>query len=322
MNQNERTDIGEMRGDMSARSSDDPATIERDIEGTRDRMSRDIDAIGRKLSPRNLAAEAGNAITDRARDTGHGLVSVVRENPWPAAALGASVAWLVVQARSGQQSTSRWQGSRAYGGPDRRYRDAPDYEEPSRLDRAKDTASQVASNVSEKAHELTDTAKERASDLASTAKDRASELASSAKGRASDLAHTAKERSRRLGMTIQEESRQVRDTLQQQTHEHPLLVAAGAAVLGLVLGLALPTTAKENEVMGPARDRLADRAEETASRVKDVATDEARKVADSVREEVQEHAPEIKNVARDIGRNVKEDVKESAGRVKDEVTGA
>ena len=72
MNQNERTDIGEMRGDMRAKGSDDPATIERDIEGTRDRMSRDIDAIGRKLSPRNLAAEARARHRARARRCGAG----------------------------------------------------------------------------------------------------------------------------------------------------------------------------------------------------------------------------------------------------------
>jgi ElaB/YqjD/DUF883 family membrane-anchored ribosome-binding protein len=319
--------------DYTVRGSDDPAAIEREIEGTRSRMTRDLDALGRKLSPRNLAAEAGNAITDRARDTGHGLLSMVRENPWPAAAVGASVAWLVVQARSGQHSTSRWPGVRSYEGPSRRFgdvQDAADYDdEPSRIDAAKDTASRMASNVADKAHALTDSAshavdvaKDRATDLATTAKAKAADLTTTAKARASDLAATAKERTRRLGTTIQDESRQVRDTLQQQTHEHPLMVAAGAAVLGLVLGMVIPATSKENKVMGPARDRLADRVEETASRVKDVATDEARKVADSVKDEVRQHTPELKNAARDVAESVKEDVKQSAGRVKDEAKAA
>jgi gas vesicle protein len=56
--------------------------------------------------------------------------------------------------------------------------------------------------------------------------------------------------------------------------------------------------------------------------VKDVATDEARKVADSVKDEVRQHTPELKNAARDVAESVKEDVKQSAGRVKDEAKAA
>ena len=72
-----------------------PEEIERRIENTRQRMSEDISALSNKLRPRNLAAQAGEAITEKARDTGNGFVGMVRDNPLPAMALGASLAWLV-----------------------------------------------------------------------------------------------------------------------------------------------------------------------------------------------------------------------------------
>ena len=40
-----------------------------------------IDAISNKLRPRNLAAQAGEAITEKARSTGQGLVGMLRDHP-------------------------------------------------------------------------------------------------------------------------------------------------------------------------------------------------------------------------------------------------
>src|SRR4051812_12993530 len=76
----------ESRGDRS------PEEIEREIEQTRSRMSRNIDELGDRLSPSNLKEEAKSAIKDaaqgavsnvgeQARRTSSRLVEVIRENP-------------------------------------------------------------------------------------------------------------------------------------------------------------------------------------------------------------------------------------------------
>jgi ElaB/YqjD/DUF883 family membrane-anchored ribosome-binding protein len=293
---------------------DRPDEIERRIENTRQRMSEDISAISNKLRPRNLAAQAGEAITEKAKDTGNGLLGMVRGNPLPALAVGAGIAWLVYSARRGDSGgESDYMQRNEYTGVERRVggyqnmtgfrRRFDDFEGQSRIERVKQTASRIGSDVSEKAHELT----HRAGEVADTAKEKAGELADSARERAVQIKGGAQRGLRKLD---------------RETHEHPLRVAAGAAIAGLALGMLLPSTRKENELMGSARDDLMDRAGDTAARVRDVATEGARQVADTVKAEVQQHTPEIKAIAEDLKAQVKDQVKDTAVRAKDEAKDA
>jgi ElaB/YqjD/DUF883 family membrane-anchored ribosome-binding protein len=291
-----------------------PEEIERRIENTRQRMSEDISALSNKLRPRNLAAQAGEAITEKARDTGNGFVGLLRDNPLPALALGASLAWLVYSARrsdSGREND--FMGQNDYTGVERRVggyqnmtgfrRRFDDFEGQSRIERVKQTASRITGEVSEKAHELSH---------------RASEVADTAREKAGVVADRARERGERLKAGARTRVRQ----LDRETHEHPLKVAAGAAIAGLALGMLLPRTRKEDRVMGGARDELVDRAGETAARVKDVATEGARQVADTVKAEAAEHKPELKSMAEDLKNRVTDQVRETASRAKDEAKDA
>jgi ElaB/YqjD/DUF883 family membrane-anchored ribosome-binding protein len=163
-----------------------------------------------------------------------------------------------------------------------------DFEGQSRIDRVKQTASRITGDVSEKAHELT----HRAGEVADTAKDKAQQLKASARTRVRQLDH--------------------------QTHEHPLRVAAGAAIAGLALGMLLPGSRKEDKVMGGARDELVDRAGETVARVKDVAAEGARQVAETVKAEAAEHKPELRSMAENLKQRVTDQVKDTATRARDE----
>ena len=298
MNEQDETVIG---------GSERPEDIERRIETTRQRMSRDIDAISNKLRPANLADQAGEAITGKARRTGSGLVGMARDNPLPALAVGASLAWLIYSARQGDtDSETHVMHESTYTGVERRIggyqnmsgfrRRFDDFEGRNRIERVKDAAGRITGDVGEKAHELT----QRAGEVADTAKERVAVVADHAKA----------------------EGRRRMHQIERQTHEHPLKVAAGAALAGLALGLLLPVTQKENEVMGSARDELVDRAEETASRVKDVAAEGARHVAETVKSEARAHAPELKSMAQDLKQQVAGQVKETATRAREEAKDA
>ncbi len=312
---NERTDFDAAAettggdGDYSR-----PDEIERRIENTRQRMSEDINALSNKLRPRNLAAQAGEAITEKARDTGSGFIGMLRDNPLPALALGASVAWLVYSARRGDSGRENdFMGKNDYAGVERRVggyqnmtgfrRRFDDFEGQSRIDRVKQTASRITGDVSDKAHELT----HRAGEVADTAREKAGVVADRARERAGQLKAGAERGMRQLN---------------RETHENPLRVAAGAAIAGLALGMLLPRTRKEDKVMGGARDEFVDRAGEAASRVKDVATEGARQVADTVKAEATEHKPELKSMAEDLKHRVTDQVKETASRAKDEAKDA
>ncbi len=60
--------------------------------------------------------------------------------------------------------------------------------------------------------------------------------------------------------------------------ENPLAVGTLAVGVGAAVGLAIPETSKEHEVMGEARDNLVDKAQETQQKVQQV-TGEAQNAA-------------------------------------------
>ena len=94
----------------------------------------------------------------------------------------------------------------------------------------------------------------------------------------------------------------VKDTAER----NPIGLAVGAAAVGFVAGLLIPSTQVENERMGEMSDRLVDAAKETAGdaveRGKQVAQEAAETAKESGREQSQE-----------LASNLQDRVQESAG---------
>jgi len=290
---------------MNEHERQDPEEIEREIGETRDRLSRDIDELGHKLSPQNLKEEAKSAIKgaahgavsnagEQARRTGSRLVEVIRENPLPVIAVGAGVTWLLTQRSRSEVSGSRM-ARYAYTGPERRQGEGR----------------QSGSGI-----------RGRVGGTLSGVKDSVSEAASSVAERAGEFKDRAGERIGELGSEARRKTRRVKTNLEHAAEENPLALAIGAAVVGLALGMLLPGTRREDELMGSSRDQLVDRAERTAERVKDAAVEAGRELKDTVRTEIEEHKPEVRQVVQEAGQTVKEQVKESAKRVKKEAKDA
>jgi ElaB/YqjD/DUF883 family membrane-anchored ribosome-binding protein len=289
----------EFSSGTESRSERSPEEIEREIERTRSRMSRNIDELGDRLSPGNLKEEAKSAIKDaaqgavsnvgeQARRTSSRLVEVIRENPLPVIAVGAGVTWLLTQRSRSDVSGDRM-ARYAYTGPERR-----------------------------QGHGI----KNRVGTAMSGVKGSVSEAAGGVAGRASELKDRAEERIDDWGNEARWQSRRLRTNLEHAAEENPLALAVGAAVVGLALGLLLPETQRENELMGPARDQLVDRAEETVERAKEAAVEAGREVKETVKSEIEQHKPEMQNLVEDASQHVKDQVKQSARRVKDETKDA
>jgi len=288
------------QGDISSRRDKTPEEIERDIELTRNRMSRDIDELGDRLSPDNLKQEAKSAIKsaaqgavsnvgETARRTGSRLVDAIRENPLPVIAVGAGVTWLLTK-RSNEDVSGNQMARYAYTGPDRRWQEGG--------------------------------IRSRIGDAVSGIKEKVSDTASGISEGAGELAGGTQERVGEFGGQARRQTQRIKTNLEHASEENPLIVAFGAAIAGLALGLLLPGTEREDQLMGSTRDQLMDRAEQTAERVKEAAAEAGREVEESVRSEVKERGPEIKEVVQQAGQQVKEQVKESAKRVKSEAKDA
>jgi ElaB/YqjD/DUF883 family membrane-anchored ribosome-binding protein len=294
----------EVGSDYGNRGDKSPEEIEREIEQTRSRLSRDIDELGNKLSPGNLKEEAKSAIKDaaqgavsnvgeQARRTSYRLVEVIRENPLPVIAVGAGVTWLLTQRSRSDVSGDRM-ARYAYTGPERR----------------QGRNWQSGSGVS------------RGGGSVSGVKDSVSEAASGVADRASELKDRVGERMDELGDQARWQTRRVKTNLEHAAEENPLALTIGAAVVGLALGMLLPGTQKEDEIMGSARDQLVDRAEETMERAKDAAVEAGHEVKETVKSEFEQRKPELQGVVQEAGQHVKEQVKQSASRVKNEAKDA
>ncbi len=149
-----------------------------------------------------------------------------------------------------------------------------------------------------------------------------SEAASGVADRAGELKDRAGEKIGELGGQARVQTRRIKTNLQHQAEQNPIAVAIGAAVVGLILGLVLPGTQREDDLMGSTRDKLVDRAEQTAERVKGAAVEAGREVKETVKAEIEQHTPEVKEAVQQAGQTVKQQVKESARRVKNEAKDA
>ena len=291
-----------------------PEEIEREIEATRERMSRDIDELGDRLSPDNLKRQAKEAITGKAhevvsnvgagaRRTGFRMMDFIQENTSLVAAMGLGAVWLIQQRNRSEISGDRM-ARFAYTGPERRGNGIT-----RRIaERADDVRHAIGSAV--------DSATEGVSERAGELRERAErgDLAE----RAEELGSGARDRARELGHRAQEQTRRARGGLDRLMEENPLAVVAGVAVIGLAAGLLVPETERERRTLGPVRDDLAERAQTTASRIKDAAVEAGQDVKDAVQEEIKFRAPELKSTLNDAAQTVTQQVKESAGRVKEE----
>jgi len=238
-----------------------------------------------------------------ARRTGFRMMDFIQENTSLVAAMGLGAVWLIQQRNRSEISGDRM-ARFAYTGPERRGGRS------GLTGRIADRADDVRHAIGSAMGSATEGVGERAGEL----RDRAGHLAE----RAEEFGGDARQRARELGHRAQEQTRRARSGLEQLMEDNPLAVAAGVAVIGLAAGLLVPETDRERRTLGPVRDDLAERAQSTASRIKDAAVEAGQEVKDAVQEEIKFRAPELKSTLSDAAQTVTQQVKESAGRVKEE----
>jgi ElaB/YqjD/DUF883 family membrane-anchored ribosome-binding protein len=163
-------------------------------------------------------------------------------------------------------------------------------------------------------------------DVPSRAKDAVSDKVENMKSKVSDTATRAKEAvvgtASRAGDAMSETTSRMGDAtpsrgeVKQRTRqvagiarENPLGLAIGAAAVGFLAGLAVPSTRVENERLGPMADQVKDKVKETGQealdRGKQVAQEVASSAADTAKEQTQEHGQDLahsaKQNAQDLG---------------------
>ena len=149
-------------------------------------------------------------------------------------------------------------------------------------------------------------------DVPSRAKDAVSDKVETVKSKVSDTATRAKEAV--TGTTSRVSDRVVDATpsggqVKQQARrtaglakENPLGLAIGAAAIGFLAGLAVPSTRVEDEKLGPMADQVKDKVKETGQeamdRGKQVAQEVASSAAETAKEQTQEHGQDLAQSAK------------------------
>lgn len=255
----------------------------------------------------------------RADETRHTIVDSLRENPIPAAMIGIGLGWLMVNSRRDDDVDYRTYGygSHMAGGRAGRYEvgyttfeaDAEtDWSDDLSAQRYRagiddpasfDTSGGRASEMKEGAREKMDEVKDRARDQAHEMKDRVIDIADDARDfadRAHDRLDRGAERARMAASGLAQRTRRstgrVEDRFDEAVHDTPLAIGAAAIALGMAVGLSVPSTRREAELMGPKRDQLLDRAreeaEEMSGRVWHVAERVVEEAKDTAREATRE----------------------------------
>lgn len=254
-----------------APDADDPdiETNRDQIEHTRAELSETIDAIQQKLSPSNLADQARETVReatigkaqdmasnvsdtamsavsnvgDTAKGAGNTLIETIKQNPVPAALTAIGVGWLFTSMRKNSSAQVNY-----------RYNENVPYTY------SDDYTSGRSRGIGQTSGGSIDQMQSRAGDLAGQAQDTAGQISNQVQGAAGETVSQAQDAARRATTMMRDNS---------------LGVGVAAFALGLVAGLAIPETEKEDQLMGERRDSLAQRAQqtvqETAQKVQTVA---------------------------------------------------
>jgi hypothetical protein len=181
------------------------------------------------------AKDTVGGVMDTAKEAGSTVADTIRNNPIPAAMVLLGGAWLYYKSQEKTRAT---------------HYDSDQYNEKgayySRNSSARDG---IMDQVKEKASQMGEQVKEKASHVGEAV---------------GNAAHTVQEKASKFGTSALEQTRMAGDTLQRTLQESPLPLGVVALGIGAAIGFMVPETEQEKQFMGETRDKVVERAQESA----------------------------------------------------------
>ncbi len=284
----ERTDLTKDVEEIGKEGGDETDQIRERIEETRQEMGETIQAIEEKLSLENISEQVSEQISEKASElfeaakdnvysatigkAGKFMQNVNKEiqrsgilekavaNPLPLFLIAFGAGLLIFKSKNGRKSNHNGNERRNLSGATNSGNLSNDS---STLKNAQEKIESVGSSLYQSAEGAANTVYETVGDFAG---------------------NTA-EKVENLGI-------QVRDSYDYYIEENPLAVGAVALAAGALVGLAIPSTGYENEMLGETRQNLISKAQhaakETIQDVKNVAGETVNSVKKDVVEKVQQ----------------------------------
>lgn len=196
------------------------------------------------------------------------VTRTVLDNPIPAVLLGIGIGWLIVKGFT--RSNGRYETADQLGP----YEPSEEFQ-----------TQETVQSPMEPAGRTLETLKNTAGETLTRAKEKVSQ----ARGKAGEMMGQAKEKARQFRSEAGVRAQALKERYQDTLENKPLVLLGAAFVIGLLLGLSVPETRSEHELMGQAKDRLIRRAKEMArekiEKVEHVAMEVRRSAAEKAKEE-------------------------------------
>lgn len=325
-----RDDADSLSGFGTQSENDAPEETEHikaQIEETRSQMGETIDAIQEKLSFENISeqvkeqvSEHINSALETAKESvyeatvgnlgkaGKFMQNVgkeisksdagkfARKNPFPLVLVGLGIGLLAYEfSGKSKKNYSALKPKKSK----KKYID--DYEssesrKKSALKSATEKIGEVAGNTYETVSDATGTALQSVGGAASLAYGTVTDAAGNAYSSVEKFAGDTYEK-------VGDYSSQARQQYDYHIEENPLAVGAVALAIGAAVGLAIPATRYEGEMLGEYRQQLIDKARETANNLVDRAKDAASQARDTISGEVGKSVDEVKQKFVDAGKD-------------------
>lgn len=238
-----------------------PETLEREIDAQRSSIGNIVDALEGKFSPGQLLDQALSYGKGTGGEFFSNLGNTVKSNPMPTVLTSVGLLWLMMgQNRSPSTSAG-----------------------PSSLNH-------LGERTSDMAHSVTDTfgsAKSRIEETAQRMKEKAGQVSDDVTEKLSATSDRLNKGSHDATDSLHEQTRKVQSSFTYMLREQPLALAAIGIALGAALGSALPSTERENKMMGQASDTLTEKVKQTASDGYEKVAQEAKGVVDEVKSTAQ-----------------------------------
>lgn len=211
----------------------------------------------------------------------------VRENPGPAVLIGAGLAWLFVNR---ERARSRSLPTRIKDRAEHIKEGAGHLKEATseHLDKARESTSETLHQAKESTQKSLQHALEATESRAQAARDMAMQKAHAVQDLANEKALVVKRRYRTM------------------LDENPLALGAGALIAGLCLGLLLPSTQRENELLGETRDSLMDQARAIVHEARTAAVNSLKSSRGAVEEKLLEAKDEMADAVQESLQEAKE----------------
>ncbi|HZO27690.1 MAG TPA: DUF3618 domain-containing protein [Chloroflexota bacterium] len=218
----------------------------------------------------STAGHLASSASESAVDAGSSIVDLIQQNPVPAALVGIGLGWLYMNRSSGHPDYRAHSGTHSrYGSPAANQANRSGYQ----------STSGDGGMVSR--------ATSQVGDLASSAQEHVGEMANSVQEHVGGMATSVQDHVGDMAGTVMDQTQRAPGQLQRLVQERPLTAAAVAASLGAAVGLWLPPTQLENQMMGAANAQVMGRAQEVASETMEKVQGVAQEVRTTVKEEAQ-----------------------------------